>query len=184
MKKFLMTFAAVLCCAMTTTLFTACGGDDDDDNKNPAEDLTPKAAVMDCEITVGDDMLNTFNLTIEYYDANGKVQSEKLTQKSWSKKVKASLPAKVGARLLLQIKDGVDVASAETFTAVYGYSYQAYAVTASDKVVSNIAAGGINTTLPMKGEKVADWVRKHYDGLVQVLYNFSSTGMGLSASWE
>ena len=30
MKKFFMTFAAVLCCTLTMTMFTACGSDDDE----------------------------------------------------------------------------------------------------------------------------------------------------------
>ena len=34
MKKFMMTFAAVLCCAMIATVFTSCSKDDDDSNTN------------------------------------------------------------------------------------------------------------------------------------------------------
>ena len=33
MKKFMMTFAAVLCCAMIATVFTSCSKDDDDSNQ-------------------------------------------------------------------------------------------------------------------------------------------------------
>ena len=81
MKKIMMTLAAVLCCAMTTAVFTACGSDDDENN-NPVDNTTSVAAVMDYSLTVGDDMFNYLDLTVEYYDANGKVQTEQMTQKT------------------------------------------------------------------------------------------------------
>ena len=84
---------------MTTTVFTACGSDDDDNTQNPPADPTPAAAVMDYSLTVGDDMLNMPDLTVEYYDANGQVQSEAMTRKTWTKNVKAQLPATLGVRL-------------------------------------------------------------------------------------
>ena len=90
-KQFLMATLTVMC-AMTTTLLTSCSKDDDN-NTTKDDDTSPVAAVMDYSLTVGDDMVNMFDLTVEYYDADGKVKSEQMTGKTWTKNVKALLPA-------------------------------------------------------------------------------------------
>ena len=73
MKKSLMAAAALMLLMMSAAVLTACDSDDDDNTTNPATDTTPVAAVMDYKLTVGDDMLGVLNLTVEYYDADGKV---------------------------------------------------------------------------------------------------------------
>ena len=183
MRKILMTLAAVLCCAMTTTVFTACGSDDDDNN-TPVDNTTPVASVMDYSLTVGDDMFNYLDLTVEYYDANGKVQTEPMTQKTWTKKVSAKLPATLGARLKAQLKFGVDVSTQEKVTVSYGYNYMGYAVSATDKVVSDVVSHGNSSSLDMRGEKVSEWLERHADGLVKFLYVFDANGQPTSSSWQ
>ena len=178
MKKNLMTFAAVLCCSV---LFNACTKDN---GGNPSEDdKTPAYAVMDYALSVGEDMLSALNLTIEYYDAEGKVKTEQMTQASWTKKVKAKLPVTLGVRLKAQLKEGVDVSTREKFTAAYGYSYNGYAVSASDLVVGNIVAHGTESTLSMKGDKVSEWLERHTDGLVKFAFDFAEGGQATSRSW-
>ncbi|MBQ6653611.1 MAG: hypothetical protein IJM81_09535 [Prevotella sp.] len=183
MRKILMTLAAVLCCAMTTTVFTACGSDDDDNTTKP-DDTTPVGAVMDYSLETSDAMLATFDLTVEYYDANGKVQTEPMTQKTWTKKVSAKLPATLGARLKAQLKSGVDVSTQEKVSVAYGYNYMGYAVSATDKVVSDIVSHGTSTSLDMKGEKVSEWLERHADGLVKFLFVFDAKGQPTSSIWQ
>lgn len=183
MKKIMMTLAAVLCCAMTTTVFTACGSDDEENN-NPAGDTTPVGAVMEYSLETSDAMLATFDLTVEYYDAAGKVQTEPMTQKTWTKKVTAKLPATLGARLKAQLKSGVDVSTQEKVSVAYGYNYMGYAVSATDKVVSDIVSHGTSTSLDMKGEKVSEWLERHADGLVKFLFVFDAKGQPTSSSWQ
>ena len=178
MKKTLMTLAAVLCCSV---LFTACNKDNG--GQTPEEDTKPAYAIMDYALTVGDDMLSALNLTIEYYDADGKVKTEQMTQKSWTKKVKAKLPVTLGIRLKAQLKEGVDVSTWEKFTASYGYNYNGYAVSASDLVVGNIVAHGTESTLAMKGDKVSEWLERHADGLVKFAFDFAEGGQATSRSW-
>ena len=81
MKHFLMTLAA-LCCA---SLFTSCNKNNPDQPVGPG--TTPVAAVMDYSFEVSDDLLNAFDLTVEYYDATGAVKSEAMTSKSWTKTI-------------------------------------------------------------------------------------------------
>ena len=183
MKNFLMTLAAVLCCAMTTTVFTACGSDDDDP-KNPAEDTTPVAAVMEYSLTVGDDMVNMLDLTVEYYDANGKVQTEQMTQKTWTKKVTAMLPATLGVRLKIQVKSSVNPATLEKVTESYTYSYSVYPVTASGKQQEGGKANASSLNLDILGSKFAEWAEDHANGLVKFLFVFDAKGQPTSSSWQ
>ena len=178
-----MTIAAVLCCAMTTTVFTACGSDDDDNNR-PVTDTTPVAAVMDYKLETTDAMLSMFDMTIEYYDADGKVQTEKMAQKLWTKKVKAKLPATLGARMKAQLKAGVDVSSQEKVTVAYGYNYTGYAVSATDLVASDVVSKGTSSSSDMKGDKVTEWLERNADGLVKFLYAFDAKGHPTSSSWR
>lgn len=183
MKKYFMTLAAVLCCAMTTTVFTACGSDDDDP-KNPADDTTPAAAVMDYSLTVGDDMVNMLDLTVEYYDANGKVQSEPMTQKTWTKNVKAQLPATLGVRLKIQMKSSVNTATLEKFTESYTYSYSVYPVTASGQQLEGGKTSASSMSLDIPGSKLTEWAEDHANGLVKFLYVFDTKGQPTSSSWQ
>ena len=184
MRKILMTLAAVLCCAMTTTVFTACGSDDDDNTTKP-DDTTPVEAVMDYSLETSDAMLATFDLTVEYYDAAGKVQTEPMTQKTWTKKVSAKLPATLGARLKAQLKFGVDVSTQEKVIVAYGYNYMGYAVSATDKVVSDIVSHGTSSlSLDIPGSKFAEWAEDHADGLVKFLFVFDAKGQPTSSIWQ
>jgi len=178
-----MTLAAVLCCAMTTTVFTACGSDDDS-GTSKSEDTTPVAAVMEYSFTSSDAMLATFDLTIEYYDANGRVQTEPMTQNTWTKKVTAKLPATLGARLKVQVKAGIDTSTAETIPVAWGYQYMGYAVSATDKVVSNVVTKGNSKAYDMEGDKLSEWLDFYADGLVKYLFVFDTKGQVTEGSWQ
>ena len=82
MKIKMMTLAAVFCCALSSTLFTACGSDDDDNdnNKVQVDEKKPVAVVKEYKFDVSDDMLAMLDITVEYYDENCKLQTEKLTR--------------------------------------------------------------------------------------------------------
>ena len=183
MKKIMMTLAAVLCCAMTTAVFTACGSDDDENN-NPVDNTTSVAAVMDYSLTVGDDMFNYLDLTVEYYGANGKVQTEQMTQKTWTKKVTAMLPATLGVRLKIQVKSSVNPATLEKFTESYTYSYSVYPVTASGKQLEGGKANASSLSLDIPGSKFAEWAEDHANGLVKFLYVFDANAQVTEGSWQ
>ena len=178
----MMTLAAVLCCATTTTVFTACGSNDDG-YKDPAKDTTPAAAVMDYSLTVGDDIVNMLDLTVEYYDANGKVQSEPMTQKTWTKNVKAQLPATLGVRLKIQLKSSVNPATLEKFTESYAYSYSICPVNASGKDLEGGKAGASKLSLDIPGNKLTEWAEDHSNGLLKFLYIVDAKGGITSSNW-
>ena len=101
----------VMCALVMTTTLTACGGDDDNDSKGGGDNHKPVAASLNATLTAGDDLMKYFDLTVDYYDANGKLQSESLKEAKWEKTIKASLPATLGVCLKAQLKDGVDPAT-------------------------------------------------------------------------
>lgn len=181
-KKFLLATLTVMCAIAMTTVFTSCSKDDDD-NKT-TDDNKPAAAVMDYSLTVGDDMFNYLDLTVEYYDADGKVQTEQVTQKTWTKNIKAKLPATLGARLKMQVKSIVNPATLEKFTEDVKYTYSVAPVNASGEALSGGKAYSSHPTIDMPGDKVADWVEKHADGLVKFLYVIDGNGQVSDGSWK
>ena len=180
-KKISWATLTVMCAMTMITVFSACSKDDDD--KNSADDNKATAAVMNCDLTVGDDMFNYLDLTVEYYDANGKAQSEQMTEKTWTKNVKAKLPATLGARLKMQVKSGIDPASLEKFTEDVRYTYSVAPMNASGKELSGGKSYSNHPTLDMPGNKVADWTAKHADGLVKFLYIIDANGYVTEGSW-
>lgn len=181
-KKLLLATLTVMCAIVLTTVFTFCSKDDDD-NKT-TDDNKPTAAVMDYSLTVGDDMFNYLDLTVEYYDANGKVQSEQMTEKTWKKTVQANLPATLGARLKMQVKSSVNPATLEKFTEDVKYSYSVNPVNARGIELSGGKGYSNHPTLDMPDDKVTDWVERHADGLVKFLYVFDANGLVTESSWQ
>lgn len=181
-RKFFLTALTMMCVMTTTTVFTACG--DDDDNNTPADGNKATAAVMNCDLTVGDDMFNYLDLTVEYYDANGQVQSEQMTAKNWKKTVQAKLPATLGARLKMRVKSSVNPATLEKFTEDVKYSYSVNPVNARGIELSGGKVYSNHPTLDMPGDKVTDWVERHADGLVKFLYVFDANGQVTESSWQ
>ena len=180
MKKLLMMFAAVLCCAMTTTVITACGSDDDDDTK-PDQDVAV-AALMDYKFTTSQEMLQSFDLTIDYYDANGNVQTEQFTTTEWKKSVKSTkFPAKLGARLKAKLKSGVDPNS--RIKVDYGYAYHGYSVNAKDQVLGIMVSGDISESSTISIGQVNAWLDEHSDGLVKYLFTFDTKGIPTDTNW-
>ena len=177
MKKNLLTLAAVLCCA----LISSCNKDN---GETPAPDNKPTHAVMQYALSATTQMLDMLTLTVEYYDANGQVKSEQMTNTKWTKEIKAKLPATLGVRLKAQLKPGADPSALEKFTAAYGYAYDGYAVNASNEQVGKEVFYSVDKDLDMQGSKLEDWIARHSDGLVKYLFTFGTDGDATKISWE
>lgn len=182
-----MTIAAVLCCA---ALFTSCGKNNpsQSDTPAPAKDTTPAAAVIVYSFTVTDDLVSAFNLTVEYYDAAGELKSETMTSKEWTKTVKSNqLPATLGARVKIQLKEGFDPSKGNVFSAKHNYGYNYCVVNKSDeKLGSNIVyvgSGGVD----MAYDKVPAYAEKYQDKpIMKFRFSFAADGTATSTTtdWE
>ena len=181
MKTNLMTLAAVLCC---TSLFMSCGKD------NPTEpevkDTTPAAAVMAYNFSVTDDVFKAFTLTVEYYDAAGTVKTETMTAKDWTKTVKSDkLPATLGARVKMQLKDGFDSSKEGLFSAKHGYSYAYDVVNKSNEKLGETMTKGIEGGVDMRIDKVPAYAERYQDKpIMKFLVNFAADGTATTGSWE
>ena len=178
MKKFMMAAVALICMTMTSVALSSCGDDDDDKGNDGSQFST---AVLDFTLIPSDETLAVFDVTAEYYD-NGKLQSEKLTQNTFKKTVKASLPAYLGARLLFNVKSGVDVASLEKVSATYGFEYSAWCENAKG------GTGGITMKndqkhVSMSGDKVENWLSKN-SSLVNFGFDFTADGKVVYTGWK
>ena len=181
MKKILMTLAAVLCCA---AMFSSCGKVDPDQPEAP--DTTPVAAVIDYKFTVTDDLLNAFTLSVEYYDASGAVKTETMTSKEWTKTVKTTkLPATLGARVKMQLKDGFDSSKEGVFSAKHAYGYEYYVVNKSNEKLGSTVLGESEGGVDMKYEKVPAYAERYQDKpIMSFVLNFAADGTATSGKWE
>lgn len=167
---------------MISTVFTACS---DDDDKNSGDNMKPVAAILYYNMNVGDDMFAALDLTIEYYDADGKLQSEKMTAKEWEKNIRTQkLPATLGARLKAQLKAGFDVTSGEKFIAEYGYGYWGGAVNAAGEAVSTPAVNTSAHRMTMRVGEIAEWLERHPDGIVKFKWNIDANGKTTEGDWS
>ena len=169
MKKIMMMLAAVLCCSAMMYLLSSC-------NKQPANPPTPEKkleAEMTYKFRANSKIRSCFDVTVEYYDADGQVKSEQVTDEgSFEKKVRTTLPCKLGMRVLLQVKEGQDVNTMRSLGAAYTYKVTGYVVDDDDYVVSDVAEVEDNVSLVVAEGKVAEWYEENKNGLVSILYAF------------
>ena len=188
MKIKMMTLAAIFCCAMSSTMFTACGSDDDDDdNKNQVDDTKPVGAQMCYGLIVDDAMLSAFDLTIEYYDENSQLQTEKLTQEEWEKIVKATkLPASLGFRLKAKAKNGIDADFFQKHIGLYGFHYDAGPVNTAGKMVEvpNVDSYRIwGARFEFTNKELDSFLSQEDDVMISVFYDFSDKGAPVGEAW-
>ena len=168
MKKIMMMLAAVLCCSAMMYLLSSC-------NKpvNPPTSEKKLEAEMTYKFRANSKIRSHFDVTVEYYDADGQVKSEQVTDEgSFEKKVRTKLPCKLGMRVLLQVKEGQDVNTIRAFAGAYTYKVTGYVVDDDDYVVSDVAEVEDEVSFTIAEGKVAEWYEDHKDGLVSILYAF------------
>lgn len=180
-KKFFGVALTAMCALVMTTTFTACGGDDDD-SKGGGDTNKPVAASMKASLTVGDDLINYFDLTVDYYDANGKIQSEPLKEGKWEKTIKASLPATLGVRLKAQLKDGIDPATIDLISVKSSLAYGYQILDANDGRVDGFAFthGG---SYSIHGSDIPEWLNDEGKKIEEILYTFDASGKYTQGSW-
>jgi hypothetical protein len=166
---------------MTTTL-TACGGDDDNGNGG-GDSNKPVAASMKATLSVGDDLIKYFDLTIDYYDATGKLQSEPLKETKWEKTIKASLPATLGVRLKAQLKDGVDPTTIDLLSVKSSLAYDYQTLDAQDRILEFFSSSHAGS-YSIHGSDIPEWLNDEGKKIEQILYNFDANGKYSEGSWN
>jgi len=181
MKKILITLAAVLCCTGMMTVFTGC-------NNNPVTPPSPQTkeatdVVMAYAFTIDTVLQNRFNFTVEYYDNDGQIKMEAMNGLTWKKSVKAPLPATLGARLKIQLKEGLDPATMPKFKFTYSYTFTYQTKDKDGKDVSNlVSVNDIITRSPKEG-MVQQWLDELDGVLDQRCYDFDAKGNASLREW-
>lgn len=132
--KTLRLFEIALLTVLMIVGLSACGGSDDGDLKER------KSVSMEYDMSIIEENFNNIDLSVEYYDGSGKTVIEKLTKENmtkwqrntfvgeeimyhWNKSVKSEYPAKLGYRIIVSLKPGVDVSElGELFYCSYQYA--------------------------------------------------------------
>lgn len=163
-----MTFAAVLCCTAMLGFLSSCNK-----SVNPPTPDDYLAAEMTYQFKINTEIFSFFDVIVDYYDAEGEVKSEKMTQGSFEKKVKNEhIPCKLGMRVMLKVKDGIDLNTLPGFLVDYNYNCRGYCLDRDNYVVSDEAHAEYSLTFSVKEGKAAEWYDEIKHGLVNVLYEF------------
>ena len=182
MKKLMTRIAVVLCCAMTTIVFTACG-DDDNNNIKPPVNNTFVAALMNYDLETTQATLNILDITVEYYDADGKIKNEPMKEVKWKKSIQYKLPTTVGIHLKAQLKDGFDPESSDAVEIMFTNGSRGYIIdaTGNNKMELPIKGGegpGVNTKSP----RFPNWLAGS-NNLEPLVFFIDATGQYTSRTW-
>ena len=185
MKIKMMTLAAVFCCALSSTMFTACGSDDDDDDKVQVDETKPVGGVVDYGLVVNESMLSAFDLTVEYYDDNLQLQTEKLTQEEWKKTVKVSkLPASLDYRLKAKAKDGIDANFFQNKVGLYGYHYVARTVNAAGNNVDKVdCSDSEGARFSFEKKEFDSFLSQEDDVMISIHVDYNDNGRVKGNAW-
>lgn len=134
----------------------------------------PVAVFFSYGFSVTDSMAMVANFAIEYYDENGKLQTEQLSGTSWQKQVTAKLPAKVGTRVTASVKEGVDLTAIDVIKIVRTYHNKRYLIDEDGNRVGLEMPGGNTNTSYCTGVQLPDLLAKR--AFLQSLYTYDAEG--------
>jgi hypothetical protein len=183
-KRFYL--VALLMCALS--VFTSCskGSDNNGGGSTPAApDTTPVSIKFVYMAGVSPDVVQYMDAEVEYLDESGNVKTEKITSaETWTKVITFKLPAKMGARLHLKKKSGVDYGKIEGLVKVGATLDRAYTLlNKSGGQLNTFNANIIISTLDMKGESVEKYIEGKGTNHKSFYYEYDASGKETKGSW-
>lgn len=149
------------------------------------DDKTPVGAYMTYTFGTNDDLLNMFNITIEYYDEDGKVQTVKLKETAWSKRVDTkSLPAKLGFRILFTINGNYSISPTKVETISYYLSYITGATNAEGKAIDKGLDDSYHVDMDCASGKLEKWLQNYSSHPSHYVFKYDEKGVAKSSNWE
>ena len=106
-------------------------------SKNDDEKIDMKASTVEMQyfLDIRKGILNCIDITVEYYNGSGTTK-ENITKENynWEKNIKTGLPVKLGYRIIMKLKTGVNVSELEKELSgtpflllnQFGYTYYVY----------------------------------------------------------
>ena len=177
--------AMVAVSTLAMTAFVSCKENNTPDNPQIQPDTKPAAALMEVNVTLDDQFLELVTASFDFYDENGQKKNETLTGKTWSKKVKsAGLPAKLGFRMNLAAKEGVDRSQYTTFRAKYSFIVDAKLLNAAGEKIGTgqYAEGAPSQTFNIN--KFDTYLEAYAQSPLQTLYSYDADGKYKAIDWE
>ena len=99
------------------------------DTTDVKPEVKPAGVLFYYQFDISDDMREAGEYIVTYYDKDGQVQTEKLTDgTTWKKAIIAGYPTKFGVKVNMALKADFDPTKYEVFNALRSYQYKAYCV--------------------------------------------------------
>ena len=157
--KFFGMFSLALC----AVLFTGCSSDDDGDGGTlpPTGKKTPG---VEYGLHLNDDMLNLADVVVAYWDAEGQLVKDTLTEADWEKTFTLTKSQQIGMSVTVVAKDNLDeLLAADPEKKSYRLGYQrAYATYYIDENGKKVNSSGIlvptGSLLTVAKDKVAKYL--------------------------
>ena len=144
MKKNLFRISMVAMCAILMSgVMTSCSEKknntpDVPEEQQPTEEkIIPVAVRAEATYTTTEEVMKVFDLTVDYYDNEGKLQHVTLTEPKFNLNTKAPLPNKAGMNVNLKLKDGINLESIDTVNVYYEFSSICVAVDANNEIAGD-----------------------------------------------
>ena len=150
MKK-LFSILAIAC--MAVSVFTSCGKKDDlVDPQKP--DKTPAFAGIMFKATFDEQTMEQCDISFDYYDENGQIKNEVVTETVYQKKIKSEgLPATLGFRWNVAPKKDLDTTKYEHFKVTYQFEYNSAAYNAEGTSVTTPVGASFGNSVEMAMKK-------------------------------
>ena len=186
-KKLFYVAMVAMCAILTTSVMNSCNNTNNPDPQTEEpqqEDRTPVAAYIDYYYSTNDSMLNVFDIKLEYYDSEGKLQVENLTKTEWKLTAKSALPAKLGMRAKLAFKDGVEAETLPKMRLLYFCSFKTSAVDAKGNRVGEEKYNEFYNRNGFAGNKISVWLDSYQENEpVKFLFEYDANGKRSDINW-
>ena len=143
------------------------------------------ASILAQKYLVSSELLQIADITVEYYDHEGNKKVDVMSKDTvWEMTVKAGLPSKLGYRVKIAKKAGVDFASLGVTPLTNGFKYEGGAINEDGKVIGLPVGQEATATPKFSGAKVEAWIDALPEYILSVLYSFDAEGKVVPAKWE
>lgn len=158
--------------------------DEPTDPTDPTVDTKAVGSLLAQKFFVSSELLQIADITVEYYDHEGNKQVEKMAKDTaWVKTVKAGLPSKLGYRVHIAKKAGVDFASLGKTPLTNGYKFEGGAINAAGAVVGLPLGNGSSFTPSYSGARIETWFDALPEYMLSILYEFDAAGNHKPIEW-
>ena len=176
-----------VCTMFMCGLMTGCKDTDNNTPEDPQKDNDNKAVAAKTEVSLktNEDMLKLFNISVDFYDNEGKLQNEALTKTEWTRTILSPLPTKAGFLVNFKAKDGIDYASLGQTKLFFVYKFFCSAVNASEKLIGEQHKIDEITFSPTIGSgKIPAWIDTFAaEKAISSLIEFDAEGNSKKISW-